>query len=152
MSVKLLTEHNLEFLSLTGGCTGSSVCIHVKMPYCWKSHVTAHIFISRWTMCGESPLPVFTRNRWLSKEIFSNKLSVAKRGAQIYMCRAYNVSTCSSIFNILGLSKPILPPLSSKSVKCSVGITNHVDPVQTALSVVYTVCLVRLLLLGRIRF
>ena len=24
MSVKLLTEHNLEFLSLKGGCTGSS--------------------------------------------------------------------------------------------------------------------------------
>ena len=89
MTVKLLTEHNLEFLSLTGGCTGSSVCIHVKVPYCWKSHVTAHIFISRLTMCGESPLPVFTRNRWLSKEIFSNKHPVAKRGAQIYMCRTY---------------------------------------------------------------
>ena len=24
MTVKLLTEHHLEFLSLTGGCTGSS--------------------------------------------------------------------------------------------------------------------------------
>ena len=45
MSVKLLTEHNLEFLSLTGGCTGSSQSTHVKMPHCWKSLVVAH-FIS----------------------------------------------------------------------------------------------------------
>ena len=43
MSVKLLTEHHLEFLSLTGGCTGSSESTFVKMPYCWKSHVTAQM-------------------------------------------------------------------------------------------------------------
>ena len=42
MSVKLLTEHYLEFLSLTGGYTGSSESTLVKMPHCWKSHVTAH--------------------------------------------------------------------------------------------------------------
>ena len=44
MSVNLLTEHDLEFLSLTGGCTGSSESTLVKMPYCWKSHVTAHFY------------------------------------------------------------------------------------------------------------
>ena len=44
MSVKLLTEHDLEFLSLKGGCTGSSESTFVKMPHCWKSHVKAHIF------------------------------------------------------------------------------------------------------------
>ena len=43
MSVKLLTEHYLEFLSLKGGCTGSSESTHVKMPHCWKSHATAHL-------------------------------------------------------------------------------------------------------------
>ena len=43
MSVKLLTEQNLEFLSFKGGCTGSSESIHVKMPHCWKSNVTAHL-------------------------------------------------------------------------------------------------------------
>ena len=43
MSVKLLTEHHLEFLSLTGGCTGSSDIIHVKMPHCWKSRVAAQL-------------------------------------------------------------------------------------------------------------
>ena len=42
MTVKLLTEQKLEFLSLTGGCTGSSESTLVKMPHCWKSHGTAH--------------------------------------------------------------------------------------------------------------
>ena len=44
MSVKLLTEHHLEFLSLNGGCRGSSESTHVKMPHCLKSHVTAQSF------------------------------------------------------------------------------------------------------------
>ena len=44
MSVKLLTEHHLEFLCLTGGCTGSSESTLVKMPHCWKSHVAAHLY------------------------------------------------------------------------------------------------------------
>ena len=47
MSVKLLTEYHLEFLRLTGGCTGSSESTHVKMPHCWKSHVTPHLSLSR---------------------------------------------------------------------------------------------------------
>ena len=45
MIVKLLTEHNLEFYSSTGGCKGSSESRHVKMPHCWKSHATAHIIV-----------------------------------------------------------------------------------------------------------
>ena len=36
MSVKLLTEHHLEFISLTGRSTGSSESTLVKMPHCWK--------------------------------------------------------------------------------------------------------------------
>ena len=44
MSVKLLTEHHLEFLSLKGGCTGSSESPLVKIPHCWKSRVTALTF------------------------------------------------------------------------------------------------------------
>ena len=34
MSVKLLTEHHLEFLSLKGGCTCSSESTFVKMQHC----------------------------------------------------------------------------------------------------------------------
>ena len=70
MSVKLLTEQHLEFLSLKGGCTGSSESTLVKMPHCWKSHVTAHIYsnfiivssknvnhnLSRW-FCGINIMP-----------------------------------------------------------------------------------------------
>ena len=44
MTVKLLTEHHLEFLSLKGGCTGWSESTIVKMPHFWKSHVTAQLF------------------------------------------------------------------------------------------------------------
>ena len=44
MSVKLLTEHHLQFLSSTGGYTGSSKSTLVKMPHCWKSHVAAQMF------------------------------------------------------------------------------------------------------------
>ena len=43
MIAKLLTEHHLEFISLKGGYIGSSESTHVKMPHCWKSHVTAQI-------------------------------------------------------------------------------------------------------------
>ena len=43
MIVKLLTEHHLEFLSLKGGCRGSSESTHFKMPHCWKSHAMAHL-------------------------------------------------------------------------------------------------------------
>ena len=43
MIVKLLTEHFLEFLSLKGGCRGSSKSTYIKMTHCWKSHVAAHI-------------------------------------------------------------------------------------------------------------
>ena len=35
----------LEFLSLKGGCIGSSESTLVKMPHCRKSHVTAQIHL-----------------------------------------------------------------------------------------------------------
>ena len=34
MSVKLLTEHKFEHLSLKGGCTDTSESTLVKMPHC----------------------------------------------------------------------------------------------------------------------
>ena len=45
MSVKLLTEHHLEFLSLKGGCTGSSETTLVK-KHIVGNHVMAHFCIS----------------------------------------------------------------------------------------------------------
>ena len=44
MTVKLLTEHHLEFLSLNVGCTGSHESTLVEMSLCWKSHVMAHMY------------------------------------------------------------------------------------------------------------
>ena len=47
MIIKLLTEHHLEFLSLKGGCRGSSKSTLVKISYCWKSHAAAHISVPK---------------------------------------------------------------------------------------------------------
>ena len=41
MAVMLLTEQDLEFLSLKGGCTGLSESILFKIPHCWKSRAAA---------------------------------------------------------------------------------------------------------------
>ena len=56
MTVKLQTEHDLEFLTLKGGCTGSSGSIHVKMPHCLKLHVTAQIYLRNAFRLGDSTI------------------------------------------------------------------------------------------------
>ena len=43
MIVELLTEHHLEFLSLTGGFKGWCESTLVKMSNCWKSHAAAQL-------------------------------------------------------------------------------------------------------------
>ena len=45
VTVKLLSEHHLEFLSLKGGCTDSFESTLVNMPHCWKSYVAAQIYL-----------------------------------------------------------------------------------------------------------
>ena len=45
MTVKLLAEHHLEYLSLKVCCTGSSESSRVKITHCWKSNVAAQIII-----------------------------------------------------------------------------------------------------------
>ena len=45
LSVKLHTEHHLEFLSLIIGGTDLSESTFVKLPHRWKSHVTAHFLL-----------------------------------------------------------------------------------------------------------
>ena len=57
MTVKLLTEQNLECLSLTGVCTGSSESTLVETPHCWKSHVVAQMSIR--ARFNRSPSHVF---------------------------------------------------------------------------------------------
>ena len=45
MTVTLLTEQHLKFLSIKRGCTGSSESILVIMLHCWKSHVTTQFIL-----------------------------------------------------------------------------------------------------------
>ena len=45
MTVRLLTEQNFGFLSLKGGCTGSSESTLVKMPQCCESRVAAQLLL-----------------------------------------------------------------------------------------------------------
>ena len=55
MSVKLLSEHHLEFLSLKGRCSGLSESTLVKMPHCWKSHAMAQMSHYIVDHTGEKP-------------------------------------------------------------------------------------------------
>ena len=55
MIVKLLTEHHLEYLSLTGGCRGSSESTLVEMSNCWKSHAAAQKIIIAHAKSGIKP-------------------------------------------------------------------------------------------------
>ena len=56
MIVKLLTEYHLEFLSLKGGCRGSSESTLVKMSNCWKSHAAAHLIPVLWYTYPRDPI------------------------------------------------------------------------------------------------
>ena len=61
MSVKLLTEHHLEFLSLKGGCTGSSestyhiVGNHMSRLICEKRYNTHINFLNIFTELQLNP-------------------------------------------------------------------------------------------------
>ena len=68
MIVKLQTEHNLEFLSLKGGCRGWSESTLVKMLTCWKSHATAHWIIKE-TLLLEDAWPSHQIKLLLIKKI-----------------------------------------------------------------------------------
>ena len=61
MSVKLVTEHHLKFLSLKEGCTGSSESTLVKMSNRWKSRAAAQLdiertYISFWFLANRRPV------------------------------------------------------------------------------------------------
>ena len=43
MTLRPLTKHHLDILSLKGGCTGSSESTLVEMSHCWISHVVAQL-------------------------------------------------------------------------------------------------------------
>ena len=66
MIVELLTDHHLEFLSLKGGCRGSSESTHVKMPNSLKFHVAAQMTPSRGRQLFYPHLAVFEKKSCLT--------------------------------------------------------------------------------------
>ena len=68
MIYKLLTDYHLEFLSLKGGCTGSSKSTLVKMPHRWKSHVAAQVYVFVLLFTSEGIHPVVEYPQLLLKE------------------------------------------------------------------------------------
>ena len=68
MIVKLLTEHHLEFLSLKGGCRGSSESTLVKMSNCWKSHAAVQMSLyNRQSKSKIIPQKYFSYSRFNTK-------------------------------------------------------------------------------------
>ena len=74
MSVKLLTEHHLKFLSLKGGCAGSSEPILVKMPHCCKSLVKAHIVSMLVSQLSRRFVVIYIDNQCLKYKTLTLKL------------------------------------------------------------------------------
>ena len=72
MTVKILTEHYFEFLSLKGGCTGSSKSTLVKMLHCGKSHVTVNVLPSESLLCFVQVFP----SRWIHRMNKTVKVSL----------------------------------------------------------------------------
>ena len=78
--VQLLTEQNLELLSLKEVCIGSSESTLVKVPHCWKSHVTAQICFLPILTCL---VPLLAFQNWTtSPEQWSNPVPVPCRPYQ----------------------------------------------------------------------
>ena len=89
MSVKLLTEHRLEFVSLKGGCTGSSESTLVKMPHSWKSYVVAQFMI----YIGFEPMYVYNTLGTLIKKMANSD----KYHKSSFSCMQCAVSCSSSL-------------------------------------------------------
>ena len=92
MVVKLLTEHHLEFLILKEGCTGSSESTLVKIPHCWKSHVTAHLYcLVRLPFLSHSPaLLALTKSPHIHSKVISKNNN--NHSTEIQMSQLYTVS------------------------------------------------------------
>ena len=86
MSVKLLAKHHLEFLSLKGGCTGSSESILVKMLYCWKSSCRGSYGSAHGIFCTKTHTDVSRGNRGLTLGLSLPDLSdLSTSGVQYLM-------------------------------------------------------------------
>ena len=98
MTVKILTEHHLELISLKGGCTGSSESTLVKMPHCWKSHLTTHLTLPSGFDC----CPFYGGGSFVSDSLF-NVTPICVWGFCVWSMFWYALlSVLSSFVSILG--------------------------------------------------
>ena len=96
MTVKLLTEHHLEFLSLKRGCTESSESTLVKIPNCWKSNVIAYML----KLMGKKTFPILHKDMLIilnmTKCMLFPKGQLSKNGlrriAIIFLSVSFNMS------------------------------------------------------------
>ena len=103
MTVKQLTGHHKEFLSLKGGCRGSSESTHVKMPHCWKSHALVHFFnLFQGGTIGFTTSLAFLL--WISLGGIITKTSVVIKP---------ELSTEGCNWNISGLASPSTSPVNT---------------------------------------
>ena len=58
MIVKLLTEHHLEFLSLIGGCRGSSESTHIKCHIVGNPMQRLKLFVFPWVLIVSHELQI----------------------------------------------------------------------------------------------
>ena len=78
--IKLLTEHHLEFLSLKGGCRGSSKSTLVKISNCWKSHAP----VTGWNF---PPVNFFPGGKnWLGKKLTVTLQLILFNNIQLHTC------------------------------------------------------------------
>ena len=87
MIVKLLTEYRLEFLSLKGGCRGSSDSTLVNMSNCWKSHATAQM------LNGDRVITMMYASPQRPKDNIKYIICIVKRPEHDYdLCRIMTIS------------------------------------------------------------
>ena len=118
MSVKLLTEHHFEFLSLKGGYTGLSESTIVKISHCWKSHVAAHII-------NDTYRPL---NHEVSTKITdgSNIRRILLRSIRINSAYFLCVKTWKTLSNLIGgdHTECVIGPGSKHDIGCILRTVN----------------------------
>ena len=88
MNLRLQSEQHLEFVSLKGGCTGSSTL--VKMPHCWKSCFTAQLNI----LIAGSRKPLL---QWLSGRVLGSRLQDCISPKSLLDSRLHDCSSLKSL-------------------------------------------------------
>ena len=137
MIVKLLTEHHLEFLSLKGGCRGSSKSTYVKMPHCWKSHAMAQMVL---TGSLESKQSKVASVKTLYSAWKASKMSMTccDRTFPLIPPSSTFSSFINSMTHSINSCKRILPAIASENIMAH-RILNNVQPLDAYISCVFRI-------------